>query len=69
MTSLLNRAKELDKANGLTDEAMYMKKARLSEYRRNLARLNALMLRTLDNPPSELDERHLQNFLWHFRKK
>lgn len=55
MTDLLNRAQALDEANGLTDEAKAAQAKQSKDYRRRVAKLNAIMYRDESRPPLEAD--------------
>jgi len=68
MTDLLKNAQSKDKEAGLDQKSIQDKENNLKDYKRKLAKANALMIRTEDNPPSEMDVRHLDNVLWKFRK-
>lgn len=53
--TLHQRAQQLDQANGLTDEQQRKNQERLRDYRRRLAKLHAVMIRTDEKMPTEED--------------
>lgn len=52
MTQLLQAAQQLDKAKGLTDEQVLENLRQVRAWRRRLAKLNAAMIKTNNNPPT-----------------
>jgi hypothetical protein len=69
MDSLLENAQKLDEQKQLTDAAIMEMQKRLKEYNRNVAKLNAWMLRTEENPPSDFDIQKLETCMHFFTKK
>lgn len=68
MDSLIEKAHELDAKKKLDDAAIIEAQKRLKEYNRNVAKLNAWMLRTEENPPTDYDIRKLETCMHFFKK-
>lgn len=68
MTQLMNKAKELDKEHGLYAQAIEERKKALRDWNRRVAKINAWMKRTHNNPPTDYDFKKLETVEHWFRK-
>jgi len=68
MGQLIEKAEELDEANGLTQDAIEVKRLAVRDWKLRIAKLNAAMIRHSDNPPTEYDLKKLK-LCEHFFKK
>jgi hypothetical protein len=64
----MKKAELLDAQKKLNDQAILDEQKKLREYNRNVAKLNAWMLRTEENPPTEFDIWKLEMCMHYFRK-
>ena len=66
--ALLEKAEAMDQAQGLTDEAVEAKHKAVKDWRRRVAKVNAWMQRTIDNPPTDYDLKKLEMVEHYFKK-